>query len=57
MECPKCEADMIILDYHDDITNDGVTRKWECKCPKCGYHGIYHAWYVFDDFEWERIEE
>ena len=58
MECPKCEADMKILNYFDDILDDdGVVREWECKCPNCGYHGKYRAWYVLNDFEWERINE
>ena len=57
MDCPKCEADMKILDYMDDCDDTWVTREWECKCLNCGYHGKYRKFYRLEDCEWERIEK
>jgi len=57
MNCPKCNADIEILDYNDEPTDNWIVREWECKCPKCGYHGTYREFYKLTDFEWERIEE
>ena len=57
MECPKCNTEVKILDYHDESDTKWVTREWECKCPNCDYHGIYREFFKLDDFEWERVEE
>ena len=57
MDCPKCNADVEILDYSDESSDNWVTREWECKCSNCGYHGKYREFYKLDDFEWERMEQ
>lgn len=55
MDCPKCNADIEILDYNDEPTNEWIVREWECKCPKCGYHGTYREFYKLTNVEWEEI--
>lgn len=57
MNCPKCDADMKILDYSDESSDTWVTREWECRCPDCGYHGRYREFFKLDDSEWERMDE
>ena len=55
MDCPKCNTEVKTLDYHEESDNEWVLREWECKCPNCGYHGIYRESYKLDVFEWERV--
>lgn len=57
MTCPKCNAEMKVLDYSDELSDGCVTREWECKCPECDYHGKYREFYKLEDFEWERVKE
>ena len=56
MNCPKCNADMEIINYNDESSDTWVTREWECRCPDCGYHGKYREYFRLEDFEWERME-
>lgn len=57
MKCPKCDANMKILDYSDEPSDIWVIREWEGKCPNCEYHGTYREFYKLEDSEWERIKE
>lgn len=57
MYCPRCEAEMEILDYSDEPSEGWVIQAWECKCPKCSYHGNYREFYKLASYEWERIRD
>lgn len=57
MYCPKCDAEMEILDYSDEPSEEWFTRMWECKCPECNYHANYREFYRLVGYEWERIRD
>ena len=59
MDCPKCEADMKILDYQEygNLLSDGIVREWECRCPNCGYKGTYSVYYEPISKEWNYVDE
>lgn len=57
MYCPKCDAEMKILDYSDEPSEGWIIQVWECKCPECNYHGNYREFYKLDSYEWERIRD
>ena len=60
MDCPKCEADMEILNYIEKdlygFSNEIIAREWKCKCPKCGYEGTYTKIYELDCKGWDYVE-
>ena len=57
MYCPRCEAEMEILDYSDEPSEGWVIQAWEYKCPKCNYHGNYREFYKLVSYEWKRIRD
>lgn len=61
MDCPKCNADMEILDYSEDNREsygfpEAFIRTWECKCPKCSYKGTFIKYYECKYEEWDYVE-
>lgn len=57
MDCPKCENDMEILDYQEDNSSiDVVYQEWECKCPNCGYKGLFSRLYGLIGTNWNDLD-
>ena len=59
MNCPKCDADMEIINYTEEHRNsipEEYIQEWECKCPKCGYKGAFSKGYFLFCKEWDEVD-
>ena len=47
MKCPKCKAEVKILDYEewDCLSSGEIMRTWDSECPNCGYKGSQFTYY------------
>ena len=57
MNCPKCNADMEIIDYSESHNAyNFIIQKWNCKCPQCKYIGIFSKYFRLTAEEWDCVE-
>ena len=57
MNCPKCNADMEIIDYSERCNAyNFIIQKWNCKCPQCKYIGIFSKYFRLAAEEWDYVE-
>lgn len=57
MDCPKCNADMEIIDYSENYNSyDSITQEWKCKCLHCKYEGTFSKYFRLMNEEWDYVE-